>query len=402
MRRPAARPDRLRTWSCAAHAHAGPCGRGTRAARLLVALALLVLTAVLTACAVAAASASAAPAPAARAPHLAPCHAGTATSRGVPAVVLAQDHGLLLTGKAAALRGRPAPALESLDETQTAALAALPSRNVFLRGAECDWGGRTSRFAAPLTLTFTLPKALFRDSTLPLFRYDGVAWRRQPARAVVGRVNTTASAAITRPGSYALLLTTAWKVTTVEGEDLVQYQGATPSTDVRDPVVVATGTTSDPAVIAATMLVASCSEEQAVSTLHSFDSTTAPVSIVSLSAPAAMERYWSGTSTVGRWFAHSGGPLLSPAEARRVHALPASNTGTDITLHEVRGGVSLITGLCADMTGVQGYGPWATGGGWQYFGPKVSTYPPPLYDPAAITTLADLRWEKDAVDAVQW
>ena len=402
MRGPTTRRDSLRTRTPAEHVHTGPCSRGARAARALVALAALVLAAALAACTVAAASASAAPAPAARAPHPAPSWAGTATGHGVPAVVLAQGHGLLLTGRAASLRGRPAPALESLDETQTAALGVLPARNVFLRGAACDWNGRTSRFSAPLTLTFTLPKALFRDSTLPLFRYDGVAWRRQSARAVVGRVNTTASAAITRPGSYALLLTTAWKVTTVEGEDLVQYQGATPSTDVRDPVVVASGTTSDPSVIAATMLVASCSEEQAESTLRSFDSTAGPVSVVTLSAPAAMERYWSGTSTVGRWFARSGGPLLSPAEARRVHALPTSNTGTNITLHEVRSGTGLVTGLCADMTGVQGYGPWATGGGWQYFGPKVSTYPPPLYDPAAITTLADLRWEKDAVDAVQW
>ena len=308
----------------------------------------------------------------------------------------------MLTGKAAALRGRPAPTLESLDETQTAALGGLPARNVFLRGAECDWGGRTSRFGSPLTLTFSLPKALFRDSTLPLFRYDGAAWRRQSVRAVVGRVNTTASATITRPGDYALLLTTEWKVTTQDGEELVQYSGTTPATEVRDPVVIASGTTSDPAVIAATMAIASCSEAEATSTLLSFDSTATPVRVVTLSSPAAMERYWSGTSTVGRWFGRSGGPLKSPAEARRVHALPASNLGVNVTLHEVRRGTSLVTGLCADMTGVSGYGPWATGGGWQYFGPKVSTYPPPLYDPARITTLADLRWEKDVVDSVQW
>ena len=74
----------------------------------------------------------------------------------------------------------------------------------------------------------------------------------------------------------------------------------------------------------------------------------------------------------------------------------------NVTLHLVRRGVALHRGACADMTDVSGYGPWATGGGQQYFGPKVSTYPPPLYDPAAITTLADLRWEKDAVDAIQW
>ena len=339
-------------------------------------------------------------APAARAACARPAPSGT--GRAVPAVVLAQDHGLLLTGRSAALGGRPAPVLESLDETQTAALGALPPRNVFLRGAECDWAGRTSRFGSPVTLTFSLPKALFRDSTLPLFRYDGAAWKRQSGRAVVGRVNTTASATITRPGSYALLLTTEWRVVTMDGEQLVEYEGSTPSTALVDPVVAASGTTSDPAVVAATMAVASCTEAQAAGTLRSFDSATTPVRVVTLRAPAVARRYWSGTSTVGRWFAPSEGPLLSPAEARRLHSLPASNRGLNVTLHRILRGVGLVTGLCADMTEVSGYGPWATGGGWQCFGPKVSTYPPPLYDPAAITTLADLRWEKDAVDAVRW
>jgi hypothetical protein len=271
-----------------------------------------------------------------------------------------------------------------------------------LRGADCSWGGRTSRFASPVTLTFTLPKTLFRASSLPVFRHDGAGWKRLSGRAVVGEVNTTASATITRPGRYALLLTTDWKVVTEDGEDLVEYTGATPRTILRDPAVKAAGGTTDPAVITATMEAASCTPDQAVGTLRSFDSTTTPVRVLSLRAPATMERYWSGTSTVGRWFSPSGEPPLSPADARRVYALPAANTGVNVTLHLVRRGTSLVAGACADMTDVSGYGPWASGGGWQYFGPMVSTYPPPLYDPAAITTLADLRWVKDEVDATRW
>lgn len=325
-----------------------------------------------------------------------------ATARRLQTVVLAQAHGLLLTGRPAALRDRAAPTLESLDETQTAGLGALPARNVFLRGADCAWSGGTSRFASPVTLTFSLPKALFRATSLPVYRHDGAGWKRLDGRALVGEVNTTASATITRPGRYALLLTRAWKVVAEPGEDLVEYTGDTPPTAIMDPAVQATGSTADPAVIAATMEAASCTRDQAVGTLRSFDSAAAPVRVVSLRVPAVMERYWSGTSSVGRWLSPSGDSPLSPADARRTYALPASNTGTNVTLHLVRRGVALIVGVCADMRDVSGYGPWATGGGQQYFGPKVSTYPPPLYDPAAITTLADLRWEKDAVDAIQW
>lgn len=322
--------------------------------------------------------------------------------RAAPQVVLAEAHGLRLSGRPGALGKRPAPTLDSMDEADADALGDLPRRNVFLRGADCAWTAPGARVDAPVTLTFTLPKALFARSSLPLFRFNGRAWTRLAAPAVVGEVNTTASATITRPGRYALLLTTAWKVVTEDDEALVSYTGATPTTILRDPVVRAAGGTSDPAVVAATMEAAGETEEQAASTLRSFDAATTPVQVVTLTAPAVMERYWSGTSTVGRWFSPSGAPPLSPAEARRTYSLPAANTGLNVTLHLVKPGVALITGLCADMRDVSGYGPWATGGGRQYFGAHVSTYPPPLYDPAAITTLADLRWEKDAVDAIEW
>jgi hypothetical protein len=328
--------------------------------------------------------------------------ASTSTARALPAIVFAQGHGLQLAGRPGALRGTSVPELSSMTEAQVDALGSLPERNVFFRGADCEWRGRTSRFASPLTLTFTLPKALFRETPLPLCRYEGKSWRRMSGRAVVGEVNTTASATITRPGRYALLLTGDWKTVTEDGDVLVEYTETTSPTVLLDPQVKASGSTSDPAVIAATMDVTGSTEEKAVSTLRSFDSTSTPVQVVTLRLPSAMERYWSGTSSVGRWFSPSGQTLLSPAEARRVYALPADNTAENVTLSLVKRGAALICGACSDMTDVSGYGPWATGGGPQYFGPKVSTYPPPLYDPAVIVTLADLRWEKDAVDAIQW
>ena len=116
-----------------------------------------------------------------------------------------------------------------------------------------------------------------------------------------------------------------------------------------------------------------------------------------------MLRNWSGTSPVGRWFAPSaGGDLPSPETARAVYALPAGNLGIDVTLHLVKPGTALVTGVCADMTQQQGYGPWATGGGEQLFGPMVSTYPPPAYDPARIEIVSELRWEESEPEAIAW
>jgi hypothetical protein len=335
-------------------------------------------------------------------PPAALVHAATARP-GLPQIVLAQEHGLLLCGRLGALRGRSAPELESLTEAQADALGDLPSRNVYLRGADCAWGGRTGSFAAPLTLTFTLPKAIFRETPLPLYRFDGHTWKRLAARAMVGEVNTTASATITRPGRYALVLTADWKVVREDGDTLVEFAEETAPTVILDPQVTASGTTDDPAVISAVMDATGSTEEKAVGTLRSFDSSTGtPVQVITLTTGSAMVRYWS-TSAVGRWLTPSGrDELLSPETARQVYALPADNTGENVTLHLVKRGAVLVIGLCADMTDQSSYGPWATGGGEQFFGPKLSTYPPPLYDPSMTIVLSDLRWEKTTVDAIVW
>ncbi len=316
-------------------------------------------------------------------------------------VVLAQDDGLMLVGKLSALRGKAAPDLDSIDEAAADAEAPLPDGNVFFRGAACRWSGK---FRSAVTLTFTLPKALFSGTELPVYRYAAHAWRRLQDGAVVGMVSSTASTTITRPGSYALLLNHDWKVVSQDGLTLVLYTGAVPRTVLRDPQVTASGAVDDPAVIAAVMAATGSDEQGAKSTLTSYDSSTGtPVQVITLKYDAAMVRYWSGTSTVGRWFSPSGGaPLPSPQVTRRIYSLPADNTGVNATLRLVKSSAVLITGLCADMTAQPGYGSWATGGGPQLFGPKLSTYPPPAYDPAMTTILCELRWEKAAVDAIDW
>jgi hypothetical protein len=315
-------------------------------------------------------------------------------------VVLAQDDGLTLIGSVGALRGKPAPALDDLSRTDAAKLADLPRLNVFFRGAVCRWHWR---FRSPVLMTFQLPKAIFARTSLPLYSLQDGRWVQLHRRAVVGDVNSTATATIVRPGRYAVCLTRAWKVRVEDGYRLVVYSRPYQTTSILSPTLVAEGATTDPAVIQAVMDVAGQTEAQARSTLVSYDSSAQPVSVFRLTKDAAVIRNWSGTSTVGRWFAPSGGGgLPSPQEARTVYALPAGNLGIDVTLHLVSPGTALIAGVCADMTSQQGYGPWATGGGEQLFGPSVSTYPPPAYDPARIGIISELRWEESEPDAIAW
>ena len=54
------------------------------------------------------------------------------------------------------------------------------------------------------------------------------------------------------------------------------------------------------------------------------------------------------------------------------------------------------------MTWSPDYWPYATGGGEQFFGPNVSTYPPPAYDARFIETVSELRWPANELDAVIW
>jgi hypothetical protein len=355
----------------------------SRARRLTLVLAVLLAT-VVPLCGAQAGAARQAPA---HAPSLQP-------------VVLSRDDGLSLIGSIEALRGKPAPELDSLSRTDAARLADLPAANLYFRGAFCRWHWR---FRSPVLLSFELPKAIFAHTRLPLYRLEDGRWRLLRRRAVVGDVNTTATATIVRPGRYAVCLTRSWQVDEEDGYRLVVYTRPYRSTAVLSPTVLATGSTTDPTVIDAVMDVAGQTEDQAIATLTSYDSTVEPVRVLRLTDAAAVVRNWSGTSLVGRWFARSdGGELPSPETARSVYALPAGNLGIDVTLHRVRPGTALVTGLCADMTTQQGYGPWATGGGMQLFGPKVSTYPPPAYDPARIDIISELRWEENEPEAIAW
>ncbi len=381
------------------HAVAPTCGRqrprmllvSVSALGLLVALILTVLLALGAPPAVSRTSAR----------SIGPTVATPSLRQAEQQVVLAQDDGLMLVGRLSALRGKAAPVLDDVSEAVADGKAPLPAANVFFRGAACRWSGT---FRSAVTLTFTLPKAIFSGRKLPVYRYSDHAWRRLEQAAVVGKVNTTASTTITRPGTYALLLNRDWRVVRQDGYTLVLYTPAIPRTVLRNPVLVASGAVDDPAVIAAVMAATGADEQSAKGTLLSYDSGTGtPVRVVTLEYDARVVRNWSGTSTVGRWFAPAdGGALPSPATARRIYALPAGNSAVNATLHLLKPRAVLITGRCSDMTTQPGFGPWATGGGLQLFAPMASTYPPPAYDRAVVTILSELRWEKAALDDIVW
>ena len=91
------------------------------------------------------------------------------------------------------------------------------------------------------------------------------------------------------------------------------------------------------------------------------------------------------------------GNLYPPAEARRVLALPLFNTGRYATLYQLKPGVTLIRGWCADMTDISDvFGPYATGGGEQYYIPDATVW---IVDhaelnPDAIELVSELRFSQ--------
>jgi hypothetical protein len=326
--------------------------------------------------------------------------ADRSASARIQDVVLSEDEGLQLLGPLSALGGLAAPDLDDLSKTRAARLAPLPDGRVFFRGARVPW---PADFRARVTLVLDLPKALFRGSRLPVFRLQGHRWVRQGRPAIVGGDNTTAATTIRQPGNYAVFLGNLWRTVRRDGYRLVRFFGRIPHTVLGSRQVVAEGKVGDPQLIAAVAAAGGRDEAWAKSTLRSFDSSgERTVRVVVLRSPLTVVRDWSVPSTVGRWFAAYTGALYSPLRARAVFALPLSNAGTDATLHRLKPGAVVIQGACANMTWSPDYWPYATGGGEQYFGPNVSTYPPPAYDSQYIDTVSELRWPADELDVLQW
>ena len=236
-------------------------------------------------------------------------------------VVLADDEGLRLVGPVAALGDKPAPDLDDLS----------PHRR---RQARRPAAGQRLLPRRHLPPAVALPRAgaahlhpaqgdLRRAPAFPC-----TAIRTDAGSSFAGGPWSATSTPRPRRRSCAPAATRsasrARGASCVEdGYRLVVYTHAYTPTTVLSPVTLASGATSDPAVIQAVMDVTGQTEDKAKATLVSYDSTTEPVKVLRLTSGAVIVRNWSGTSTVGRWFAPSGGGALPSPEAARAALRPA-------------------------------------------------------------------------------
>ncbi len=189
-----------------------------------------------------------------------------------------------------------------------------------------------------------------------------------------------------------------WGTITDGGEVLTYQVSDIPSTVLRQPQVLASGDVDDPALLAAVRQVTGRTQAQVVELLTSFDSSGPDVvEVLVLRYDAHVARYWSDPNAkLGRWYAPIvRGQLSLPAEARQFLALPLANTGRYVTLYRFKPGLTLLRGACADMAGnPDAFGPYATGGGEQYYAPDATLWVVDHVElnPAAIELVSELRF----------
>ena len=191
--------------------------------------------------------------------------AAAARRRAVdPAGRPGRDEGLTLVGPAAALAGRRAPELDDLSRADAARLADLPRANLFFRGAFCRWNWR---FRSPVLLTFELPKAIFARTSLPLYRLHNGRWRAPAPTG--GRRRRQPDGDRHHRAARPLRRVPHARLEGLRGGRLPagRVHAPLPDDDVLSPVVLASGSTTDPGVIQAVMDVSGQTEDQARSTL---------------------------------------------------------------------------------------------------------------------------------------
>ncbi len=203
--------------------------------------------------------------------------------------------------------------------------------------------------------------------------------------------------ALSLTGCGAGQTTSIWSTIT-DGDEVLTYQvDGIPSTAFRQPRLLASGDATDPTLLTAIQQATGRTETQVAELLASYDCSHSTVDLLKLRGPAYVVRYWSEpTAKLGRWYAplpRTG--LYAPAEARRVLALPWANTGRYASLYKLNARVLVIRGRCADMTAnPEAFGPYATGGGEQYFVPDATRWVVDHVElnPHTIELVAELRF----------
>jgi hypothetical protein len=191
---------------------------------------------------------------------------------------------------------------------------------------------------------------------------------------------------------------TAWDTVSVSGTVLRYQVNNIPATALNNPLVLALGKTNEATVLAKTEEVTGKTEAQAVELLRSYDTTgSRVVRILQLREDLYVTRYWgSSDAKLGRWYTPSEvNHLYLPQEARKIFALPDSNSAYCVSLYRLKSGVIVLDGVCADMTwNYPTFGVYATGGGGQFYAPQATKWvvDHAELDPTNIQLLSELRY----------
>ena len=321
---------------------------------------------------------------------------------GIADEVLASGDGVSITGCPLAVPEGVKLAVDGLTEEEAAALAPLPKDAIFAAAAECAPDGTTFRF--PVHLNLTIPRKQRPGWRLVLYELQNGAWVDSGEKASVEHDGFTARASIThfpRSSAYAYFLDENWATLEYSGETLVYRLNDIPDTEIREPKVLVSGKVEDQAVIDEVRAITGLSEADAKYLLRSWDTSgDKVVQVLELRETCYISRYASldPKDKLGRWYSTSETDhIYMPDRAREWYALPNINTAMNYTLYRFKKGAIVIFGTCADMTWSPVFGPYATGGGEQFYAPNATVWvvDHAELNPKVIELIAELRFAKN-------
>lgn len=322
------------------------------------------------------------------------CGSASAPTGILPAEddTIALAEGVTVSGPPQAVPYGVTLSVEALSRTQAAVYSGFSQATGMASATKLGEPGIPLR--APVRVTVALAYQVFPGTGLELYTRCRREWRPTYARATVSQSGTAVAYSVDRCGEYALLFDPTWCRATWDGVDLIQTAVPPPATDTASATVLASGDKDDPPLLGAVMTSTGYSRAQATELLASYDdSGPKVVRVLRLRRAASVVRYSTPDSRYGRWFAPSGtGTPLSPAQAKAAYALPQSNSAHVASLVSLQPGAEVVHGICADMSQNPAFGPYAIGGGEQFFAPTATLYPPARWNPQVAVPLSTLRF----------
>ncbi len=303
-------------------------------------------------------------------------------------VTLASTPTVTVTGPENAA-GRVVLSATDLTRQQAEALGAFHAGAMWVQG----FNGQPAEVSlrSNLTAVFQLPEPALPGWTFELWSLQNGRWQSDRTVATVG-ADGRASASLTAWGAFSLLRSTGdWERSSAHGFTYVTRTTQIPSTSLNAPQVLADGARDSDAVIEAVMHATGRDRSGVEALLSSFGADR--VRVLRSTQAMWVVRYYGPDATPGRWFAPVSARVEPPDSARQKLALPDSNKAVACVLGRVLPGVTLIEGVCADMTQDPLFGPYATGGGQQFYIPAATRWvvDHPEWNPEAFVVAAQLR-----------